>query len=636
MASACGRGPRSSAAVLSANTAPSAPQDVRMKSSKRRREDGSRSQTAQKRARRFVPDVVQPELHLKMPSFAAPTMERFREDKPERDESDGEPDGHRFRHRRDLFSATSMYMTRLEKNITGQDFPSTFIDSMDEGVSLESQMSGLGAAELAGQCINGAVRKRHRRTCAPQTRAHRKTQDCPQIVFSGAADILQTRRRVLLNHGPGKGSGPHCVYGDFLKGFPKAVMAKLAKLHQQFAIKASSMIARGKPRKTVYEMIGRKFYKAATDVVFGWQGEWPDEGDCFRHKRRCKFNKPGKRRKNHVNVTGRLCFGWSSVGQTAVKTKMRKLQCFQTAALLLLWQKRILDEDEKEQETPSTKCAVVECTPGFDEQHSLKPMLSSGKFDMTTFRICPSNLKRKQTRMRKYVILRRCSYYSGWHDAVKHDPQAMFISLFAIKSDVGPAQYFGMPEAMLEECRERSAMAYGMSARQPNGKVWSSFQTLRSGCRRRLVGHETCLMQCGLGRANFVANLNQNSEHVPPGPHVPAFIRASVPWLFALRREGELPEMAEVQGFGPMFLASHYASHEHIQRPGDIGPTRELHDDSPDLEQEPCFFWWIRHNQLKDRDLRMGLGNAMVVGIIGAVVLYALACSVRHERHASG
>ncbi len=352
-----------------------------MKSPKRRREDGSRSQTAQKRARRFVPDVVQPELHLKMPSFAAPTMERFREDKPERDESDGEPDGHRFRHRRDLFSATSMYMTRLEKNITGQDFPSTFIDSMDEGVSLESQMSGLGAAELAGQCINGAVRKRHRR---------------------------------------------------------------------------------------------------------------------------------------------------------------------------------------------------------------------------------------------------------------KHDPQAMFISLFAIKSDVGPAQYFGMPEAMLEECRERSAMAYGMSARQPNGKVWSSFQTLRSGCRRRLVGHETCLMQCGLGRANFVANLNQNSEHVPPGPHVPAFIRASVPWLFALRREGELPEMAEVQGFGPMFLASHYASREHIQRPGDIGPTRELHDDSPDLEQEPCFFRWIRHNQLKDRDLRMGLGNAMVVGIIGAVVLYALACSVRHERRASG
>ena len=355
----------------------------------------------------------------------------------------------------------------------------------------------------------------------------------------------------------------------------------------------------------------------------------PRHAFCRRHGQFCQVVPHQNRQEDrlYVHCAGVVCIDWSCRG------KQRGWGGPSAAAFSQWVVERLLADDD---------IIIMECTPRFNVDQGLHQTLGH-KYDVHPLVFSPSDLGFPLKRQRLYALLLRRGRVSA---PPNRDLRELFWSLFPRQTLLPGCAFFRAPQEPVNALRRRMAHRRHLPPKQTDGSPWPFQALLTPGLARRKQIHRklvqrlatpsgglpdaTCGAQpdleerpparkrkagqelTGGSQANRCHQLCVDISHSPPfskaSRDLPTLCQNSVVWSFDHSRPMLGTEKWEAMGL-PVWSAECGFPH----------PWETL---VPGMRKSR------QGGTLSNHALGAMAGNAMHLGAVGAVLLWALGCTI--------
>ena len=485
----------------------------------------------------------------------------------------------------------------------GTDFTKLALTNLRGGLQLTTDYSGIGSPEEALTQMLGVA----------SHMAASVNEDFPEphhFCSVRVGDIARHCRQILEAHvGFLK---PRCVFGDILDRCPQEAQQQMSAVLEDAAKKLGKHAADKKAKRARLE-VGRDAIREMASFMLDVSAA----GDvrevtahCDVHQGKCHvIHRPREGFEGlHVHIAGVNCYDWSSMGS---KTGWLG----ESTPIFMQW--------VRERKLSLEDLVIVECVLHFD--HEMLAELLQDEYDLKVVRVSPVLFGEPTERHRKYMLLLRKGRLT-WHPSVEDDEgeiEAAFNRLFARTAGLPVECKFRAPASYLDDFCDDLAIRMKMPRRTSSGKRWSCFQLATPAVRASITGHEAALSErigSDASHLGWICNLSQRPGYLPAVQNfVPALLRSSKLWLFALRRWPLPLELLEVQGFNIFGSASCRQV-----RSGRVSSEEECEL----ADQARCGFAHA-FNMLMPHQLQSVSGNGMHLRVIGAALLFSFGCAQR-------
>ena len=386
---------------------------------------------------------------------------------------------------------------------------------------------------------------------------------------------------------------PQCLFGDILERAPQHALEILQRRQQEClgvleveGSKKRKMSPSKGLQKRIRDM-GREFISDAVQLL---RQSLPTKkqvrAHCYVHGSSCRLRVhphppgDGSRMSTSISVTGFSCVDWSAMG--------KRLGWLGGSSLVWAqWCAELLAREED--------WAVCECTDGFDAEHFQS--IISDVYELRCIFVSPQTLGEPASRMRVYMILVNKARWQFSEQVQQASAQEVFDSIFAQRVVLPVPAKFRAVDSDVQLFMQELLAKQRKPTSSASGQAWSYVQACSAASRASVLEHKEWLeANAEPPYTNWVANLQQRANYMPPTPCIPALLTGSQLYVFGIERIALGSEHFEVQGWN-------------LYGRSDVGPCEKLR---------------LALRNLPKTHQHSLSGNCMHLHVIGAVLLFVL------------